>query len=293
MMSATTGLKSFAPEICSLICQDPTMQRSDLNSICLISPTFRREAQRLLSYRFPCLRGASRIKAWCLSLKRRPHFALDVQELVLLMPPQAAFPPDNMTPLIRALRMCVNLKELAVLSQWRRPGFRDTALPMFLMSDLPFTLTKFVNDYFCQSSVSLGPFLKSQRMTLETLELHSDNDPRTIHLCHNEVTFPCLKTLACPSAYISGYYSWYNLGIERLRLDFEYSKPEVGCEKGVLSSNFIFFLVGTNLKSLAIHLKRKPDERHSHFLEIMDHVAATLPNIKHLQIHQYLPMVRP
>ena len=59
IMSAATGLKSLAPEICSLICQDPFLDWRDLNSICFISPAFRTEAQRLLSYRFPCLRGAS------------------------------------------------------------------------------------------------------------------------------------------------------------------------------------------------------------------------------------------
>ena len=60
-------------KICSLICQDPILQQRDLKSICFISHAFGKEAQRLLSYRFPCLRDARRVKAWCLSLKRRPH----------------------------------------------------------------------------------------------------------------------------------------------------------------------------------------------------------------------------
>lgn len=62
-------LKFFPPEICSLICQDPILEQSDLNAICFISQIFRNEAQRILSYRFPCLRGGSRIKAWYFSLK--------------------------------------------------------------------------------------------------------------------------------------------------------------------------------------------------------------------------------
>ena len=148
-MSASS-LKSFAPEICSLICQDPILTRRDLNFIGFISHAFRKEAQRLLFYRFPCLRSTSRIKAWCMSLKRRPHLSKDVQELVLFLPPHVNFHPDDVARLVRALQMCVNLKELTVLSQLRKPEWEGQWTPALILDNLPFTLAKFVNGYFIQ-----------------------------------------------------------------------------------------------------------------------------------------------
>ena len=164
-----SGLKSFAPEICSLICQDPILQQRDLKSICFISHAFRKEAQRLLSYRFPCLRDGGRVKAWCMSLKRRPHIALDIQGLVLFLPPQATFQADDISRLMQALRMCVNLKELAVFPEG---GLQDYSSSVYMLEGLPFQLTKFVNGYFMQRESPFNSFIRSQQK-LEILEMHN------------------------------------------------------------------------------------------------------------------------
>ncbi|KAF8804868.1 hypothetical protein BYT27DRAFT_7340022 [Phlegmacium glaucopus] len=284
-MPTSTDLKCFPPEICSLICQDPIFKRRDLNSICFISHTFRREAQRLLSSRFPCLRGAARIKAWCLSLKRRPHLAPDVEDLILLLPQQAAFHVDDIARLIQALRMCVNLKELAVLPQSRRRGLQDHSTSAYMLDNLPFKLTKFVNDYFFQND-QLAGFLNSQK-TLQTLQLHSGG---TFSQGDVFVRLPYLKTLACAVPFFDEFWSPAGIRprqLERLRLDFEKSKADV-YERAMLDSPFLFHSPHIYLKSLAIFLKREPDRRQSHFLDVMRFMAEKTPRIKHLQIHQFL-----
>ena len=81
------GLQFCPPEICSLICQDPILERFDLNSICFVSHAFRNEVQRELSCCFPCLRNTtasgSDVKTWCfrvaLALKRQPHLATNIK----------------------------------------------------------------------------------------------------------------------------------------------------------------------------------------------------------------------
>ena len=175
-----TGLQSFSSELCSLICQDPILERLDLNSICFISHAFRNEAQRELSYRFPCVRGSSRVKSWCLSLRSRPHIALNVEGLVLLLPQPPALREEHIEYLTQALHMCVNLKELVVHFQephLRRPGVKtpNYSLSAHMLNGHPFKLTKFVNGYFSENdrNLELTKFLTSQRK-LESLELYSD-----------------------------------------------------------------------------------------------------------------------
>ena len=69
--------------------------------------------------------------------------------------------------------MCVNLKELAMLSQQRRRELQDYSSAVHILESLPFRLTRFLNDYFMQQL--LTPFLQSHsmRLKLETLELHN------------------------------------------------------------------------------------------------------------------------
>ena len=281
-----TGLQSFPPEICSLICQHPILERLDLNAICFISHAFRNEAQRELSYRFPILRGASRVKAWCLSLKCRPHLAKDIKGLVLLLPQPSALYTDDILHLTRALCICVNLKELVVLFQGCRR--RDSKLEEsdFWMSTrnllsliflFKFKLTKFVNGYFSQDSSTFSRFLMFQP-DLESLELHSGNLTTSL----KKTFLRHLKTLSCPPQFLDTSYS-----ITRLRLDFEDSTYE--CEIDalglVLCRNF-----SGNMKSLVISL----NQSQSHFPEIIRVIAFSNIYIQHLEIHQFLPtQVRP
>ena len=274
------SLQSFPHELCSLICQDPILKRRDLNAICFISHTFRKQAQRILYYRFPCLRGATRVKSWCLALKRTPRLALDVQDLVLFLPPQEFFHADDIARLIHALRMCANLKELSVLPQSPRRPHPSYSKSIYMLVGLPFTLTRFVNGYFDQTDSQFATFLKSQQK-LETLEMHSDTE-----FDNQYVFLPFLSTLACSPL-------WHRAGpwLRRLRLDFENSAYHDHCEVDMLN-----YTSGCYSKSLAIFLKQTPDGKQSHFLEVIDHFAKIdvfHTFIKRLEIHQFLPIVRP
>ena len=278
-----TILQSFPPEICSLICQDPILERLELNSICFISHAFRNEAQRELSSRFPCLRGADRVKAWYLSLQSSPHLAINIKGLVLLLP-QLALPALDLLFLKWALHMCVNLKELVVLFQEPhfRPGLQDISYLSIsthtLLYGLHFKLTKFVNGYFPQDNTTFTEFLQSQ-LDLESLDLHSgkmDASKRSFPLHH-------LKTLGCPPRFLDQSYS-----VTRLRLDFENSTDD-DCEIDFLG-HVLKKNLTRNMKSLAIFLRQS----RSHFPEIIRAIAVRHIYIQHLEIHQFTPtQVRP
>ena len=89
----------------------------------------------------------------------------------------------------RTLRMCINLKELAVLSQIRGPGLQDYSSSVYMSDDVPFKLTKFVNDYFIQEA-PLSKFIKSQPM-LKVLGLHAGETHLDIPYLRGLETFAC------------------------------------------------------------------------------------------------------
>jgi hypothetical protein len=264
-----TDLQSFPPEICSLICQDPILQRLDLNSICFISHAFRNEAQRELSYRFPILRGASRVEAWSLALQ--PHLALNIVGLFLQLPRTFKMMISNLSS---TLWNCVNLKELAVLLE-ECPN--DSSSPYNHMPPHRFKLTKFVNGYFSEDGWAFLVFLRSQP-DLESLELHSGK----MNIFKSQLRLDHLKTLGCPPQFLDTIY-----GMTRLRLNFEYSTDN--CEIDVLG-RVLKRNVTKNMKSLAIFLK----QRQSHFPEIIRVIAFSRIYVRHLEIHQFVPtQVRP
>ena len=272
------GPQSLAPEICSLICQEQTLERLDLGSICFISHAFRNEAQRELYYRFPCLRGTNRVKAWCLSLQSRPHLAVNVEGLVLLLPRPSAFRVEHVDRLTQALHMCVNLKELAVLFQerhLRRPVLQEPKYSpaTHMLNHYPFKLTKFVNGYLSQEDSNFKEFLKSQTY-LESLEMHSG---KTNVFGHDLLLYR-LKSLVCSPKFLLEC----GLLVKRVRLDFE-SSPDI-CEidelRGLLNVTY-----NKTMTSLAIFLKQKQ----SHFPKILRVIAFGLSDIQHLEIHQLCP----
>ena len=278
-----TGLQSFPRELCSLICRDPNLERLDLNSICFISHAFRNAAQGELSYRFPCVRGVNRVKAWCLSLQSRPHIALNVEGLVLLLPQPPALREEHIEHLTQALHLCVNLKELMVLFQERRlrlPGMQERkySSSTHMLNDHPFKLTKFVNGYFSQDNAEFRTFLRSQPC-LESLELHSEkNTPKTDEDVLYHLTRP-LKSLASPPQFLAfgGAY-----GMSQMRLRFDFENLMHFCEIKFLES---LLRNHTNLTSLAIFSKQE----HSHFSEIMSAIARCHIFIRHIEIHQFYP----
>ena len=273
-----TGLQSFPPEICSLICQDPILERLDLNSICFVSHAFRNEAQRELSYRFPFLRGASHFNTWCFTLQCQSHLAINIVGLVLLLP---AFVRSDIN-LTTTLHMCVNLKELVVLcEECPSLGMPKDLTHTFKMPPTfafhPFKLTKFVNGYFSQDNMEFGTFLRFQP-NLESLELHSGK----MNVFKRQLPLDYLKTLGCPPHFLDTSYS-----VTRLRLNFENSTDN--CEIDVLGRVLKRNLT-RSMKSLAIFLK----QRQSHFAEIIRVIAINHIYIQHLEIHQFLPtQVRP
>ena len=280
-----TVLQSFPPEICSLICQDSILERLDLNAICFISHAFRNEAQRELSRCFPCLRDDSHVKAWCLSLKRRPRLAKKIRGLALLLPRPSAFRAAEVERLTRSLHMCVNLKELSVLfqvSHRRRPGLHEymysSSTHMLSSVAHRFKLTKFVNGYFAQDCFCFTSFLNSQP-NLESLELHSSSSG---NLSFRVSPLHCLKSLGCSPQFLDKRYC-----MTKLRLDFGSSEYE--CEIEVLGE-VLSKKLNKNMKSLALFLK----QRQSHFPEIIRVIAARNIFIQHLEIHQFFPtQVRP
>lgn len=289
------GLQSCPPEICSLICQDPMLERLDLNSICYVSHAFRSEAQRELSYRYPCLRGVSGAKAWCSALESKPSRATIVKGLVLLFPPpfSSDFLKEDIRRLAVTMNTCANLKELVVADDvsvgiWYPTLYRSPT--HFLSFGFPgFKLTKFVNRYFpqngCDLHVQLTKFLRSQ-CNLELLEL----DPGKMSVYKDGLPLAFLKALGCPPQFLNTSYS-----LTRLRLNFanvmesppfrklEFSAIE---ELGrVLDGNLT-----RQMKSLALFLWEKV----SHFSEIIRVIASSHIYIQHLEIHQCLPIqVRP
>ena len=277
-ITSMTGLQSFSPEICSLICQDPILERLDLNSICFISHAFRNEAQRELFYQFPCVRGVRRVKAWCLSLQSRPHIATNVKGLVLLLPQSLRV--EHIERLTQALHMCVNLKELVVLFQERHlrlPGLREPkySSSSHMLIDHPFRLTKFVNGYFSQDDANFGVFLISQKPFLESLELHSGETK----VFFSPLDIP-LKSLACPTKFL--FESFGRRKPMRLRFDIKNSLCFGCCPINRLGSLLMYDKKMTNL---AIFSKQKQ----SHFSEIMTDIARNQIDIRHIEIHEFFP----
>ena len=204
-------------------------------------------ANRLNEYftiAFPChgLRGANRVKSWCLGLKRTPRLALNVQDPVLFLPPQEFFHADDIARLIHALHMCVNLKELSVLPQCPRRSHQSKSIDMLV--DLSFTLPRFVNSYFDETYSQFPTFLESQDK-LETLEICWGRFDYSVSL-------PFLRTLACSPI---SCYRWPTVNfIERLRLDFKNSAYH-DCEEHMLD-----YMSRCYSKSLAIFLKQNYTE---------------------------------
>jgi hypothetical protein len=231
--------------------------------------------------------AASQVKTWCLSLQSRPHLAINIKGLVLLLPPLNHPVPALLGFLIRIWQMCANLKELVVLYQepyWRQPGMQ---YPMNflnlrhalsnLFNEQQFKLTKFVNGYFCQDITTFTKFLQSQP-DLESLELHSG---KTV-VYKSLLPLHHLKTLGCSPQFLDANYS-----VTRLRLDFENSTD--GREIDILGRALDRNLT-RNMKSLAIFLR----QNQSHFPEIIRAIAVGHIYIQHLEIHQFVPIqVRP
>lgn len=267
------------PEICGIICQDPGLARYDLHNLCSVARSFRAEAERLL-YTAVALRGVRRIKAFCITLARRPYLALFLKKLTLSMPPQMDFEADDLSRIMHALHLSVNLKELNVLQDTSRdvPDKSGDAVHMWILEGHDFRLDKFSNFYF--KPYLLVNFLK-QQSTIETLTIGCKGNAE---ICGAEL--PNLANLDSSAAVIQEFSvsSWYKRTFQRLQLGFEHSTDVEELATFVALTQF-----KDTLKSLSI---RREDGGNGLDIAVLTAcVAAQLPDVKYLQIMDYTTRV--
>ncbi|KAF8969020.1 hypothetical protein BDZ97DRAFT_1797420 [Flammula alnicola] len=262
-------------EICGIICQDPALARCDLHALCAVSRAFRDEAERLL-YVSARLRGTRGIKSFCIAVIRRPHLALRIRKIMLLMPPQMDLEADDLARITKALRFCANLKDLYTLKDDSRavsdkPG---DAVHTWILEGHAFSLKRFVNNYF-QPQV-LAEFLKFQP-SLETLVVKCRGPAE---IC--DAPLPMLKNLDSSAATIQEFStpSSYKRKIERLQFELLQSTDVEELATFVALTRF-----SDTLKSLSV--LRKDGQNGLDIAVLLACVAQQLPDLKYLRIIDY------
>ncbi|PPQ93084.1 hypothetical protein CVT25_003116 [Psilocybe cyanescens] len=259
-------------ELCGIICQDPVLENQDLHNLCAVSRNFRAEAERLLCTSVR-LRDTHRIKVFCIAVARRPYLALRTKSLTLRLPPQLNLEADDLSRIVIALRLSVNLKELNVLQDFYHgpPGKHGDAVQWWILDGHQFRLKKFTNSYF-QPQMLVG-FLKSQP-GITTLIMKCKDQAE---IC--DAPLPLLSTLDCSAAVVQEFSmpSWHPRNIKRLQFHLEQSTDVEELSTFVALTQF-----NTSLKSLSI--KRK-NSRHGLDIAVLTAcVASQLPDIKYLRI---------
>nr|GAT44952.1 predicted protein [Mycena chlorophos] len=148
------------PEVVSLICEE-VCDRETLAYLCRTSRAFLSIAQHAL-YQTVELEDLpeSSIMPFFLAVAHRSHLAARVHSLTVQIPPGRAMRQEFAEKFATALRVCVNLKDLAILC-------RKNALPntdtdhTWIFDYCQFHLTTFVNSYF-EFGRKLLPFLEGQ-----------------------------------------------------------------------------------------------------------------------------------
>ncbi|KAF8634175.1 hypothetical protein AX15_001040 [Amanita polypyramis BW_CC] len=201
-------------EICGLICQQPSLNRKDLRTLCSVSCSFRAEAERLL-YTHVCLRSLLHIRAWCVSLATRPHLAVRVQFLSLSMPPSVDLAAADYSRLLYALGACANLRDLHFLSDGRSP--EGDANQTFFLEGHPWQLLKFTNSYF--NPAMLRFFFESQ-LDMQTLVIRAreHESPKPVYLPHN------LTTLDTSAAVLRSIANASGLRVKRLQYHMAHAR---------------------------------------------------------------------
>ncbi|KAJ7887616.1 hypothetical protein B0H14DRAFT_2695560 [Mycena olivaceomarginata] len=130
---------TLPPEICGVICTELRELGGNLALLCRTSRNFSREAQRIL-YHSVDLRGRKlrAVKSWAHAVTQHTHLAERVHALALQLPPNIdSLDASDTTKIVKALRKCVNLKELRGVHGWMTSGCR-------------FRLQKFENLLYCK-----------------------------------------------------------------------------------------------------------------------------------------------
>ncbi|KIM35878.1 hypothetical protein M413DRAFT_324460 [Hebeloma cylindrosporum] len=268
---------TFPQEICGIICQDPVLGRDDLHALCLVSRTFRDEAERLL-YVAARVRGALKIKSFCVSLARRPHRALRMHKLMLWMPPQMDLEADDLSRIMNTLHLCLNLTDLHILEDASHGSKAGDAVQWWILDGHEFKLKRFVNTYF--QSHMLVKFLRGQP-TIEMLAIGGRGGAGI-----RGSLLPMLRDLDCPAAVVQELStpSWYSSNLERLQFELVQSTDAEELATVVALSRF-----KDNLKSLSI--MRREGQGGLDIMVLTACVAQQLPDIKYLRIMDYTARV--
>ncbi|KAF7352300.1 hypothetical protein MVEN_01193700 [Mycena venus] len=154
------ALFTIPPEICAAICVE--VDQSGLVLLCQTSRLLLDEAQRIL-YHSVDLRGRSMdaVRSWTLAVTRHSHLAERVHALALQLPDISTLNTSDSVKIGRALRLCVNLKELRLLGEFAQYQRRVDGIYMWMMSECPFRLHSIEIDSESQSHWN-APFWKNQ-----------------------------------------------------------------------------------------------------------------------------------
>ncbi|KAK2465721.1 hypothetical protein APHAL10511_002265 [Amanita phalloides] len=198
---------SLPPEVCALICKQPSLHRKDLRSLCSVSASFRAEAERLL-YTHVCLRSLRHIRSWCVSLATRPHLAARVLFLSLSMPSSFDLAAADYSLLLYALGACSNLKDLHFLCDGRSP--EGDATQILFLEGHPWQLLKFTNSYF---NPALLRFFFESQPSMQTLVIRAREyeSPKPVYLPRN------LTTLDTSAAVLRSVANASGLRVRRLQ----------------------------------------------------------------------------
>ncbi|KAJ7368978.1 hypothetical protein DFH08DRAFT_37061 [Mycena albidolilacea] len=125
------SFSTLPPEICGSVCHELKELGGNLAPLCTTSRNFSREAQRIL-YHSVDLRGREMraVTSWAYTITEHTHLAERVHALVL--PAIESLDMSDNAKFVKALRKCINLKELRGAHGWMLSGF-------------PFRLQKFEN----------------------------------------------------------------------------------------------------------------------------------------------------
>ncbi|KAF9480810.1 hypothetical protein BDN70DRAFT_920278 [Pholiota conissans] len=188
--SASGPGSTLPPEIIDIICCDPLLEIDDLHNLRSVSNAFRERAELVL-YRSVELREPTKLRAFCITVVGRPSLALCLRKLVLHLVPQQDIDPDDLSRMVKMLRLSKNLRSLFLLNltPWNsNTSQNEIAIHNWILDGHEFKLTTFMNSYFVQTR--LKKFLETQS-ELETLILPCNND-----IGLRNISIPSLKNLS-------------------------------------------------------------------------------------------------
>nr|GAT54738.1 predicted protein [Mycena chlorophos] len=243
-------------ELIALICSQSN-DHPTIASLCRVSRRFVAPAQEHL-FRTVDLEGKTLriLRAWCSTVARHHVLAERVHSLSLQLPVTVAFMPEDAEKLSKALRACRNLKELHISSE--KSGQADS-VNGWLLSNVPFRLTKFADTYF-SPEYYLEETL-AQQTEIQVLAL-----PFGVSLPENTLPAGRLPNLIAMSASLDAIP--IDRPLERIEMPYERQLPKIVRFSGTLTTLSII---------VPRHLTTHPKY-------IMDALLPAIPTLKHLAV---------